>query len=171
MPNGWTRQHCTEHGQEWEWLKKSFPAIANHLAPFQAAAEKRWDKGEFWWELRPCDYYAEFEKAKVIAPAIVSHAAFAFESSDFYANDKTSIICASDAFFLLGILNSSTTDRFLHLIASTKRGGYFEQKPVYLTQIPIPRLDPNNPMDAARHDRIIALVDEMLALQRDACRG
>ena len=52
-------------------------------------------------------------------------------------------------------------------IASTKQGGYFEQKPVYLTQIPIPRLDQNNPIDSARHDRIAALVDEMLALQRE----
>jgi len=167
MPNGWTCQQCNESGQEWDWLKRSYPAIANHLAPFQAAAEKRWDKGEFWWELRPCDYYAEFEKSrKIVAPAIVPRATFALDDAGHYSNDKTSIIGQDDPLYLLGILNSTLTDFFLKLIASTKQGGYFEQKPVYLAQIPIPRLDLNNATDVARHDRIVALVDEMLALQR-----
>ena len=167
MPNGWTRRQCPEAGQEWEWLKQNYRAIANHLSPFQEAAEKRWDKGEFWWELRPCDYYAEFEKPKIVAPAIVNKATFSFDNGALYSNDKTSITCCLDGFYLLGILNAQTSGFFLRLTASTKQGGYFEQKPVYLAQIPIPRLDLNDPTDAARHDRIVALVDEMLALQRE----
>lgn len=167
MPNGWTRQHCSQVGQEWEWLRQSYPAVANHLTPFQQAAEKRWDKGEFWWELRPCDYYAEFEHPKLIAPAIVQRATFTFDNSNVYSNDKTSLVCYSDTRYLLGILNASTSGFFLRLIASTKQGGYFEQKPVYISQIPIPRLNLEDPTDLARHDRIVALVDEMLALQRE----
>ena len=27
---------------------------------------KRYDKGEFWWELRACDYYDAFDKPKII---------------------------------------------------------------------------------------------------------
>ena len=101
MPNGWTRQHCSETGREWEWLQRNHPAIAAHLAPFKDAAEKRWDKGEFWWELRPCDYYAEFEKSKIVASAIVDRATFTYDNSALYSNDKTSITCCLDESFLL----------------------------------------------------------------------
>ena len=97
----------------------------------------------------------------------MQRAAFTFDDLGYYSNDKTSIICHTDALYLLGVLNSAASDFFLRLVASTKQGGYFEQKPVYLAQIPIPRLDRNNPIDSARHDRIAALVDEMLALQRE----
>ena len=56
----------------------------------------------------------------------------------------------------------------LAAIASTEQGGYFRTaNQCHLAQIPIPRLDLNDPTDAARHDRIVALVDEMLALQRE----
>jgi len=35
---------------------KNYPAIFKHLKQFQPQLEKRWDKGNFWWELRACDY-------------------------------------------------------------------------------------------------------------------
>ena len=38
------------------------------------------------------------------------------------------------------ILNSTVTKFFVHSIASTKQNGYFEYKPMYLTQIPIPKI-------------------------------
>ena len=52
------------HYAAWDWLKKNYPAIANHLIPFRNKAEERTDKGDFWWELRACDYYQEFRKSK-----------------------------------------------------------------------------------------------------------
>ena len=46
--------HPTE---AWKWFSSSYPAIANHLSAFQNKAEIRTDQGDFWWELRACDYY------------------------------------------------------------------------------------------------------------------
>ncbi|HNS49714.1 MAG TPA: Eco57I restriction-modification methylase domain-containing protein [Anaerolineae bacterium] len=166
MPNGWTRRQGAKKGREWEWLQRNYPAVARHLAPFQVAAEKRWDKGEFWWELRPCDYYAEFEQPKVIAPAIVSRATFSLDLAGLYSNDKTAIIRCEDYLYVLGVLNSALTTLWLCQSASTKQGGYFEQKPVYLAQIPIARIDPIDPADVARHDRVVALVEQMLDLHK-----
>ena len=37
-------------------------------------------------------------------------------------------------------LNSRLLDHFLKTIASTKQNGYFEYKPVYISQIPIVHL-------------------------------
>ncbi len=38
---------------------------------------------------------------------------------------------------LLGLLNSKLIDFYLKNIASTKQNGYFEYKPVYISQLPI----------------------------------
>jgi len=86
--------------------------------------------------LRACDYYAEFEKPKIIIPAIVKSASYAWDSEGFFSNDKTSIITGVEKYFL-GILNSKAIDFYLKQIASTKQNGYFEYKPVYVSQLPI----------------------------------
>jgi len=72
---------------------------------------------------------------KIIIPAIVKKATFAFDDQGFYSNDKTSIIPTGDL-YLLGILNSKISDFVLRRIASTKQGGYFEQKPMYFLGFP-----------------------------------
>jgi len=119
-----------------DWLKNTFPAIHQHLIPNKEAAAKRYDKGDYWWELRACDYYGEFVKPKIIIPAIVKSASYTWDSEGFFSNDKTSIITGVEKYFL-GILNSKAIDFYLKQIASTKQNGYFEYKPVYVSQLPI----------------------------------
>lgn len=64
IPNGWTRQQSGESKNKWRWFQEQYPSLAIYLDPFNQEGEQRWDKGEFWWELRPCDYYHEFYKKK-----------------------------------------------------------------------------------------------------------
>ena len=163
FPKGWTRAQSKNAANAWNWLKRNYPAIANHLEPFAQAAEKRYDKGEYWWELRTCDYYAEFQKPKIFIPAIVQNASYAYDTNGIYSNDKTSII-PTDDLYLVGILNSKVSDFVVHKIASTKQGGYYEYKPMYVSQIPIRVIDFNNPVDAQRHARMLELVEQMLGL-------
>ena len=54
----------------------------------------------------------------------------------------------------------------MHSIPSTKQGGYFEYKPMYLEQIPIRTIDFNNPKEKAVHDKLVSLVDRMLDLHK-----
>ncbi len=117
-------------------MQKKLPAIMLHLMQFEAKAQARYDKGQYWWELRACDYYEEFEKEKIIIPAIVKGASYGFDGNSCYSNDKTSIIPTTDL-FLLGLLNSKPVDYYLKNIASTKQNGYFEYKPVYVSKLPI----------------------------------
>jgi len=165
MPRGWTRERSNNAKDVLGWLKQNYPAVANHLMPFAEAAQKRYDKGEHWWELRACDYYAEFEKPKIIIPAIVQKASYAFDVKAFYSNDKTSIIPTEDL-YLLSVLNSKVADYVIHSVSSTKRGGYFEYKPMYVQQIPIRTIDFSDPQDVARHDSMVKLVENMLDLHR-----
>lgn len=135
VPNGFTNENKGDK-DAWNWFSETYPAIANHLQPFEKRAKKRYDQGQYWWELRACDYYDEFEKPKIILPAIVKSANYAFDTEKMYSNDKTTII-SKDDIFLLGVLNSRLADFFIFNISSTKRGGYFEYKPMYVDQIPI----------------------------------
>lgn len=146
FPKGWTKKQT--HENHWDWLQKNLPAISSHLTPFAEAAQKRGDKGDFWWELRACDYYKEFEQPKIIIPAIVKSASYSYDNDKFYSNDKTAIIPTDDK-YLLAVLNSNLIDYFMHKIASTKQGGYFEYKPVYLSQLPIakPSIEVKNIME------------------------
>lgn len=76
---------------------------------------KDWKGGEWqgrkpgpyqWYEIQDTvAYHKEFEKPKIIIPAIVQRATYTFDMGEFYSNDKTWMI-ACDDLFLLGILRS-----------------------------------------------------------------
>jgi hypothetical protein len=125
-------------------------AIKNHLAQFKERLipkPKDW-KGENWKGRKPgpykwfeiqdtVAYWGEFENPKIIISAINKRGNYSFDSTGIFSNDKTTIIGVEDL-FLLAVLNSKACDFFLKSIASTKRGGYFEYKPMYLSPLPIP---------------------------------
>lgn len=150
-----------------------YPAIKNYLTQFKSQLmpkPKDFQGGEWkgrkpgkycWYEIQDAvDYYEEFEKPKIIIPAIVKAASYTFDTNDFYSNDKTSIIPIDDK-YLLGILNSKATDYFFKSIGATRQGGYFEYKPMYISRLPIP--DANQDV----HDQIVHLVETMLQLQKE----
>jgi type I restriction-modification system DNA methylase subunit len=66
----------SSENHDWPWsgaetraeqiFKKTFPSVANHLFSFHDALVRRQDQGRFWWELRSCDYWSEFDGAKLV---------------------------------------------------------------------------------------------------------
>lgn len=165
MPRGWTRERSENSKDAFGWFRQNYPAIANHLQPFSEAAEKRYDKGEHWWELRACDYYDEFENQKIIYPNICKRPEFAFDQNGIYTNQKCFII-PTDNMYLLGMLNSSTTYFLFRSILPKLRGDFYEPSYVYFKDFPIRTIDFSNSADAARHDRMVSLVDQMLSLHK-----
>ena len=165
IPSGWTNDNMGISSDPWRFIQETYPAVARHLEPFQEKAENRWDKGDYWWELRPCAYYGQFGKPKIIVPTIVKTASYFLDRDGFYSNDKTTII-VSDDLYLYGLLNSKVLDFVMHQISATRRGGYFEYKPMYLAQLPIRTIDFDNPDDVEMHNEMVKLVDEMLERHR-----
>lgn len=55
---------------------KRYPAVMMWLDPHADKARKRGDKGEYWWELRACDYYDRFEQDKILYPDIAPEPEF-----------------------------------------------------------------------------------------------
>ena len=144
IPNGWTIEHSGNDPDKWSWFRRHYPAIANHLAQFGKEAESRYDKGEYWWELRPCDYYDKMEMPKIVFPDIAKESRFAYdETSKFVLN--TAYIIPKNDFYLLGILNSRLIFSYYKRTASVlgdpdKRG---RLRWIYQDVIDIPIYDLN----------------------------
>ena len=128
---------------------EAYPAILSYLSQYRERLEprpkdwkdKKWPgrkPGSYkWYEIQDAvDYYEEFEKTKIIVPAIVNRASYAIDKRGHYSNDKTSIISVDDL-YLFGLINSKAIDFLITQISSTKRGGYYEYKPMYVGQLPI----------------------------------
>ncbi|OQW93528.1 MAG: restriction endonuclease subunit R [Beggiatoa sp. IS2] len=165
IPKGWTKLNSQNVENAWVWLKCSYPSIATHLEHFSEKAQKRCDKGDFWWELRACEYYHEFEKPKIIYPNICKRPEFSFDTTGYYANQKCFIISLPDK-YLLGILNSRLTFFLFNQTLPKLRGDFYEPSYVYFKDFPIRSIDFNNRTDKTCHDQIVQLVEQMLELHQ-----
>jgi len=68
--------------------------------------------------------------------------------------------------YVLGLLNSRLLDGYLKLISSRFSGGFYAYNRQYIERLPIRVVDFSDPVDAARHDRMVSLVDQMLTLHK-----
>jgi hypothetical protein len=163
IPKGWTNSHSGNLKNKWKWLKENYPAIARHLDQFTTECENRYDKGDYWWELRECDYYSEFEKPKIIYLVFQVKPAFTFDSArTFYVNNAIWTIPKNDL-YLLGILNSKLGWFLISNYCTQIQNGYqliFQ----YLGKISIYTPDFDNLADKTRHDKMVALVTQMMSL-------
>jgi len=166
MPKGWTNEQMGKEKDAWKWLRINYPAIASHLNQFSEKAQKRCDKGDYWWELRSCDYYNEFEKSKIILPDISSRSNFTFDSEEKYYCANAAYIISNSEKYLLGILNSVLITLFYKNISSTYRGGYLRFIYQYLSILPIRTIDFSNSIDKSLHNKMVCLIDQMLNLNR-----
>ncbi len=120
-----------------------YPAILQHLRKFQQRLEKRWDKGNHWYELRPCTYYSDLEEPKIIYPDIANACSFAYDDAGHFSTNTTYFIPRKDH-YLLAILNSSFSYFYFKTHFATledaKRQAYFRFFGQYMEKLPIRRI-------------------------------
>jgi len=147
-------------------FRKGYPAIYNHLLQFKTELSAR-NAAETgiryeWYALQRwgAEYWQEFEQPKIVIPAIERTVSYAPDLQGHYSNDKTTICVSDQINYLLALLNSSALWWFIRATAATKQGGFYEFKPMYVGQLPIP--------SASRADQaaLEALVDRILAAKR-----
>ena len=68
--------------------------------------------------------------------------------------------------YILGIMNSSFCDFCYRAINPEKGEALAEIKKQHLGQLPIHTIDFSNPVEKAKHDKLVSLVDNMLELQK-----
>ncbi|MBN8707273.1 MAG: Eco57I restriction-modification methylase domain-containing protein, partial [Bacteroidetes bacterium] len=138
LRNGDTRKWFGNKNEtdSWALLQNKYPAITAFLQKHEEKARLRLDQGEFWWELRACAYYDEFEKGKIIYPNICKQPEFTLDSTGVYTNQKCFIITKFNKTFL-GILNSRLMLFLFKAHLPMLRGGFFEPSYLYFKDFPI----------------------------------
>jgi type I restriction-modification system DNA methylase subunit len=157
---------------------KRYPAIEEHLLQFKKQLVPKpadWKGKEWsgrkpgvykWYEIQDAvDYYAEFEKPKIMWPEIAGSARFTYDDSGFYANNKVFII-PDGSKYLLGLLNSSLLRFFIENNCTDLQGNSFNFSGIFVGKAPIRVIDFNNPSEKAIHDKLVSLVDRMLNLHK-----
>ena len=169
IPKGWTDQHTRGSKNTWAWFSQEYKAIAEHLSSFSGLAEKRQDKGDYWWELRACSYYNEIEKPKIVYPDIAKESRFAYDTNKYYIANTVFFISSKDL-YLLGILNSKLIFHYFKrnstVLGDADKKGRLRWVRQDVEYIPIRTIDFDNPTDKARHDRMVQLVETMLDLHK-----
>jgi adenine-specific DNA-methyltransferase len=166
IPAGWTNERRGQEDSE-KFFKKTFPALYNHFMSFANVKGKgkglfdRDDQGDYWWELRPCDYYPEFEKEKILWQEMSLEPSFAYDDKKFYTNQTAYIMTGENLKFLLGVLNSKISKWYMQNLAYSLSEGAQRWIKQYVEQIPIPPLTPQTQPLA---DQVVQKVQEILTL-------
>ena len=107
--------------REWPWsdavnaseaeniFAETYPAVYLHLEGYRERLIARDDQGRFYWELRSCSYYDEFEKSKIIYPDISPSMRACYDTTQAYCLQTTYILPTEDL-SVLAILNSRLID-------------------------------------------------------------
>lgn len=70
-------------------------------------------------------------------------ASYAMAPEGMFVNAPCPMIVPADK-YLLHILNSKLADYYIRNLGVTRNGGYFEYKPMFVEQIPVPQLENKN---------------------------
>ncbi len=134
---------------------KTYPAIYVRFQAYKDRLIGRYDQGNYFWELRSCQYWDNFDNPKILYPDIYEHQSFVFENIGYCSVNTTYFIPTKEK-WLCGLLNSQTIEWFYSQVSNKVRGGYLRAFSDYMKQIPIPT--------ASEPDRIAieALVQQCL---------
>ncbi len=116
-----------------------YPKIYEWLKTFEKDLIKRGDKGENWWNLRPCDYYDKIQNPKIIWRSITNQCGFYLDATGNLLLSNNNYFISSDSYSLLGILNSKLTYTFLKNICTTLQGGFYDFRRDKVLTVPIPK--------------------------------
>jgi type I restriction-modification system DNA methylase subunit len=119
-----------------------YPAVHAWLNSYRKGLMERDDQGKYFWELRSCKYWHEFELPKIVWGNLAVEPKFAFAQSGFYLTAPANII-VSDSKYLLGVLNSRVMQYLVSQSAAERQGGYLEYKPMYISPLAIPEQPKN----------------------------
>ncbi len=117
------------------------------------------------------------ESPKLLVPTIANKPSFSFDTVGeyfFLGSGAGGPGCYGlilpegphSPYYVLGLLNSRVTDIFINATSSVFRGGYRAYSQQFLQGIPFRSIDFSDPADVARHDSMVALVENMLDLHR-----
>lgn len=158
-------------------LKKTYPNAYEYLLGFKDELRKRMDsrklyaQGANWYRhLRPGSYkYIYPPKLLIKGVDMQSTIGLLAPNTAFNGANCPGIILDKlegyQRFYILGLLNSKVVSYYLRQVCPQKLGGYSRFNANNVNNIPI-RLILSNKDDWAYHDKMVALVESMLSLNK-----
>ena len=155
-------------------MKDKYPNTFTYLYENKAYLENRERgrmKGQQWYAYIYPKNIEVMATAKILVPDIADRAQFALDENGDYAftsgygitlGKKTPMSLK----YILGLLNSKVLNFYLKHISTPMQNGFFRYFTQFIERLPISPINISNPADVQRHDRMVALVDRMLALHR-----
>ncbi|MBD1858593.1 MULTISPECIES: Eco57I restriction-modification methylase domain-containing protein [Leptolyngbya] len=119
----------------------TYPAIYERFLLFRDQLIRRDDQGRFYWELRSCKYWREFESSKIVYPNICSRNEFTWDEEGYFTNQKAFIISGSSK-YLLGVLNSKVAWWLFDKLLAKLQNGFYEPSAIFMKTVPIPQASP-----------------------------
>jgi hypothetical protein len=154
----------------WEYLKTN-----RYLLEARESGKWKHDK---WYGIRRPQNVIKMNQKNILTPSIADGACFTYNNNEFLyfmgsgggGGGGYGIILKTEEkmsyHYLLGILNSHLSTFYLRKVSSTFRGGYIALNRQYIEQLPIRTINFADPVDKARHDRMVALVTQLLDLNK-----
>jgi len=157
-------------------LSQRYPAwwerLCRHRETLGARDRGKMANEERWYAYSRNQNLDLVDSPKIVTPDIAPRAAFALDEEGQYALVSGYGITLPSGVpyslkYVLGLLNSKLLDSYLKSVSTRLRGGFYRYFSQFVNQLPIRRINFDDPADVARHDRMVALVEEMLRLQRE----
>ena len=136
----WPWSDATNDSEAERIFSNTYPAIYQHLIGYRDKLITRDDQGKFYWELRSCAYYAEFEKPKIIYPHFAKSLYVYYDPAQMYGVNTIYLIPTNDL-SILAILGSKLFDWYARHKFQTLQdpwaGGSLLFKKVSMEKVPI----------------------------------
>ncbi len=151
-----------------------YPSVKSHLKSFGKKLKQtgevigaddkgkpiksRKKTGNAWFETQDqISCHLEFEKEKISWGNLCQSAQFSLVNAGLYISAPSPLITPANR-YLLAILNSRLGDYFIRGLGVIRSGGYFEYKPMFVEQLPVPIItEPEQRPFAELVDRILAV--------------
>jgi hypothetical protein len=156
-------------------LRRMWPRVFAYLSEHQAALKRRKQFKEWFGYSAPRNLELH-ERAQIAVPLLADKGLCALIPPGLrgrlcpMASGGFTITLGAEAKvrpeYLLGLLNSKLLFWRLRKVSNVFRGGWITCTKQYFGELPIRTIDFSKQTDEARHDRLVSLVERMLALHR-----
>lgn len=177
IESGYTNANKKKDEKSEEFLKRKFPSLNKYFNNVIQQIEKgelkfkgkglinRDDQGDYWWELRSCIYYEEFEKEKIIYPNMTKYLPFVYDNDKFYTNQKCYILTPNYhnpclLKYFTAYLNSSLSSWLIRNMFPELQGGTREINENIFRNFPVMQIE------ESKQNILITLVDNILLAKK-----
>lgn len=158
-------------------LARDYPMTASYLERNHARLAER-ERGKFrdkrWHRFGRSQNLGIQSRRKLCVPRLVNPLCAAYDSSGSHFLDNVDVggltwkvpHRAQGFEYLLGLLNSRLAAWYFPKVSAPFRGGWMSANRQFLSRLPFRAADFDDPLDRARHGKMVRLVEQMLAAKQ-----